>query len=192
MEFFTKPLPQSVTICEKEYPIRTDFKTWVEFDRLMTESNLPLPEKIAKVCALCFVEKELPPNLAQTISALFSFYAAFLQKEEASSKAGGGGRRVLSFTKDAPYIYAAFLAQYNMDLLRENPHWFLFRALFASLNRRHKICEIMGYRARKLSDIKDKSQRAFYRKMKKLYQLPDTRPPAQIEQDTIRSLEKLI
>lgn len=40
--------------------------------------------------------------------------------------------------------------------------------------------------------MKDPKQRAFYRKMKRLYKLPDLRTPEQIEQDTIESLAKII
>ena len=64
--------------------------------------------------------------------------------------------------------------------------------MFEGLTKEHKISEIMGYRAMRLSDVKDPKQRAFYRKMKRLYKLPDLRTPEQIEQDTIESLAKII
>lgn len=190
---FTDPLPSCVTVDGAEFPVRTDFKTWIAFDHLMTESDLPLPQKIVSVFTLCFTEKQLPPDLEKTLSALFDFYSCFSSAQKSGNgKKEAPAQRVLSFTQDAPYIYAAVLAQYGVDLTAQNPHWFLFRAMFEGLTKEHKISEIMGYRAMRLSDVKDPKQRAFYRKMKRLYKLPDLRTPEQIEQDTIESLAKII
>ncbi len=202
MNLLTDPLPSAVTVAGKDYPIRTDFKTWIRFDHLMTESDMPLAQKIVSVFQICFIEKNLPPNLEETLSSLFDFYTCFSsaqksdneQKEDSARRAGRAGRtgRVLSFTHDAPLVFAAVLAQYGVNLTEENPHWFLFRAMFEGLSKEHKICEVMGWRAMNLADVKDAKQRAFYRKMKRLYRLPDTRTPEQVEQDTLRSLSKII
>lgn len=47
--------------------------------------------------------------------------------------------------------------------------------MFSGLTDKNKICKIMEYRAVDLSTIKDKEQKAFYRKMKQIYRLPDSR-----------------
>lgn len=194
MNLLTDPLPSSVSAGGRDYPVNTGFKTWVQFDFLMTESDLPLPQKLAQVFQLCFVEKTLPPDLETALTALFDFYSCMssAQKSGSEKKKDAPARRVLSFSHDAPFIYAAFLAQYGVDLVAENPHWFLFRAMFDSLGKEHKICDIMHYRSVKLSDVKDAKQRAFYRKMKGIYMLPDNRTPEEIERDTIRNLAKII
>lgn len=193
MNLFTDPLPSAVIVAGAEYPVRTDFKTWIRFDSLMTECNLSLPQKIVSVFQLCFIEKTLPPDLEKSFTALFDFYSCFSSAQKSGSdKTDAPAQRVLSFSHDAPYIYAAVLAQYGVDLIDENPHWFKFRAMFEGLTKEHKICDIMGYRTMKLSDVRDAKQRAFYRKMKGIYKLPDLRSPEQIERDTIESLAKII
>ena len=75
---------------------------------------------------------------------------------------------------DDSYIYSAFLSQYNIDLQDINDlHWWKFKAMFESLKEDNKICEIMKYRASDLSKIKDKEEKAFYKKMKQIYKLPE-------------------
>lgn len=44
--------------------------------------------------------------------------------------------------------------------------------MFKSLNEDNKIVKIMQYRSIDLSTIKDKEQNTYYRKMKKLYEVP--------------------
>lgn len=115
-----------------------------------------------------------------------------MHRKKREKRNGENGRKVLSFSYDAPYIYAAILSQYGVDLVRENPHWFLFRAMFDGLSEDHKICKIMQYRATRLSDLRDKSMRAFYKAMKRKYQLPEFRTPEEIEWNTVNHLAKLV
>lgn len=62
-------------------------------------------------------------------------------------------------------------------------HWWEFRALFQGLKDDNKIVKIMGYRGIDLSKIKDKEEKARYKKLKKIYALPDMRTEQQKEAD---------
>ena len=44
------------------------------------------------------------------------------------------GDIVLDYDKDAPYIYAAFLEQYGIDLIDARLHWYKFLALLHGLH----------------------------------------------------------
>ena len=62
-------------------------------------------------------------------------------------------KAVVSFTQDAPYIYAAFLMDYGIDLQRQTGKrnaldWRLFLALFRGISEQTKMREIMSIRAR--------------------------------------------
>lgn len=192
MDLFTNPLPQTITVNGKDFPIATDFRVWVRFDCL-TERKTMGPDTLAEVLALVFPERVLPErvlpdSLSETLSALFRFYACGEDGNKKRKSTPRSQKRVVSFSHDSPLIYAAFLAQYGIDLTRENLHWWKFRALFDGLNEHQKICEVVGWRAADLSKIKDKERRAFYRKMQEIYKLPDTRSIDEIEQDNIKCL----
>ena len=55
--------------------------------------------------------------------------------------------------------------------------------LFNSLNKNTHFVEIMGYRAIDLSKIKDKEEKARYKKLKRLYNLSDMRTEEEKEND---------
>ena len=44
--------------------------------------------------------------------------------------------------------------------------------MFKSLKEDNEIVKIMGYRSMDLSKIKDKEEKAYYKKMQELYKLP--------------------
>ena len=83
------------------------------------------------------------------------------------------------------------MTQYKIDLQTADLHWWQFKSLFKSLDDNNKICKIMEYRAIDLSQIKDKEQKKFYRKMKALYRLPDLRSEEEKEKAMIESMSSL-
>ncbi|MBR4874661.1 MAG: hypothetical protein IKU87_02435 [Clostridia bacterium] len=192
MFLFTKELPRVISVCGEDFEINTDFKVWIEFDRLMTESSLSDSDKIAKILNLCLKDKILPKRLDETLFSLFKFYSCFEDEKSGSKGKEKKSKRVISFSHDAPYIYSAFYGQYGIDLLSSNLHWFCFRALLDGLTDEHKLISIIGYRKAELSDVKDAKRRAFLKKMKAVYSLPDRRTEEQIEKDTLESLSKVI
>lgn len=189
MDLLTKKPPDSIFVCGEKFDINTDFRIWIEVEQLFAENKQLSPEMLLRLFSLVFKEKVLPKSFQETLSAILSFYDCGKTLKKAG-KAKGNTARVVSFTEDADLIYAAFLAQYGIDLTTVSLHWWKFRALFNGLTDKHKICEIMGYRALDISKIKDREQRARYRRLKEIYKLPDTRSVEEIERDNMACLEK--
>ena len=76
------------------------------------------------------------------------------------------------------------MEQYKIDLNNiKYLHWWKFKALFNSLNKNTHFVEIMGYRAMDLSKIKDKEEKKRYKRLQKIYALPDMRTEEQKEAD---------
>ena len=55
--------------------------------------------------------------------------------------------------------------------------------MFDGLKEDNQIVKIMGYRAIDISKIKDKEEKSRYKKLQKLYALPDMRTQEQKEAD---------
>lgn len=193
MNLLTDTLPHSLTINGEEYAIHTGFRSWIQFELLMFDRSIPLEEKVVKLLTLCFID--LPPTLPEALTAMIRFYAGCSAEPEQSDKkqedGGTSAKPIYSFEFDADYIYAAFLTQYKIDLQTADLHWWQFKSLFKSLDDNNKICKIMEYRAIDLSQIKDKEQKKFYRKMKALYRLPDLRSEEEKEKAMIESMSSL-
>ncbi len=162
--------PEFVEHKGRRYEIRTDFKIWIQLEKLMA-SNLAMEEKVVKMLSLCYV-KELPPSFEVALLLLSDFYCAGIEQDAQGEKLGAESTRLYDFTYDAELFYAAFLEQYGIDLISSDLHWWKFLALFRSLSQNTRLFSVLSWRAADLSDISDERQKEYIRKMKRLYRLP--------------------
>ncbi len=193
MSILTQPLPNTIEVAGQEYPVRTDFRVWLNFEEILN-NDMPLPDKILKIILLCLPHCEngkLPPTVEVLFEGLKKFYTADFFKENEQKKEKNNKKTVMtfSFEHDAEYVYAAFLAQYGIDLI-EIPylHWHKFLALFRGLEEKNRIMQIIGYRSIDLSEISDKKQRKMYSELKNVYSLPDNRSQEEKDSDFARNL----
>lgn len=168
MSILTSKLPVTVTINNAEVPINWDFRISLEFAELMEQSGdediIGIIEKALKLYYPTFDSIE---DINTAIEQMLWFYRC--GKPEIKE---GKNKRVLSFEHDAGYIAAAFLEQYSIDFQSVGElHWWKFKTLFEGLKEDTEIVKIIGYRSMDLGKL-DKDQKAFYKKMKKLYKLP--------------------
>ncbi|MDU7243270.1 bacteriophage Gp15 family protein [Clostridium sp.] len=172
MNILVDLLPIAVEIDNKNYEINSDFRTSILFELLMQDSSIGAEDKI--ITALELYYPVIPENINEAIEQMLWFYRC--GKEITSSKGNGKGKsvtQIYSFEHDDDYIYAAFMDQYNIDLQDiEYLHWWKFKAMFKSLKEDNEIVKIMGYRSMDISKIKDKEQKVYYNKMRKLYEIP--------------------
>lgn len=190
MNILVDLLPIAVEIDNKNYEINSDFRTSILFELLMQDSSIGAEDKI--ITALELYYPVIPENINEAIEQMLWFYRC--GKEITSSKGNGKGKsvtQIYSFEHDDAYIYAAFMDQYNIDLQDiEYLHWWKFKAMFNSLKEDIKIVKIMEYRSIDLSKIKDKEQKAYYKRMKDLYKLPDN--ISNSEKEKLKEIEKAL
>lgn len=173
-------LPSAVTYGGLEYPIRTDYRTAIAFSELMQDREATDATKVLVANDL-YYPGEMPPDEGAAFSLVYEFYIGGSQPYNGHTNRDK--RELFSYVYDAPYIYAAFMAQYGIDLQAVNLHWWKFKAMFAGLNDNNEIVKIIGYRAMKISNKFSKEQKAFYRKMKRQYALPDRRTQEEKDAD---------
>lgn len=167
-------LPTVVNIDGSEYTINSDFRTSILFELLMKDNDLSNEDKIIQALELYY--PVLPSNINEAIDKILWFYRC--GKGITTSKGIGKGKstQIYSFEYDDDYIYSAFLDQYEVDLQDiEYLHWWKFKAMFKALKQNNEIVKIMGYRAMDLSKVKDKEEKAYYRKMIELYKIPSSK-----------------
>ncbi len=165
-------LPETVDINGRDYEIRSDFRYSVMFEILMLDNDVPEREKVPKALSIYF--PIIPRDRAAAVDKMLWFYKC--GKEESGQKQRVAARRskerIYSFDYDDDYIYAAFMAQYRIDLATEPLHWWAFRALFRALSSDNEFVKIMEYRGIEIKDNMTKEQKAFYRRMKRIHALP--------------------
>lgn len=181
-------LPEAVNIDGKDYKINSDFRTSILFELLMQDNSIGKENKIYMVLELYY--PIIPSNINEAINRMLWFYKC--GKDAGLEKGNGKGKRdtqIYSFEYDDDYIYSAFLDQYRIDLQDiDNLHWWKFKAMFKSLKEDNEIVKIMGYRSMDLSKIKDKEQKAYYKKMQELYKIPISKD----EENKLKEIERTL
>lgn len=190
MNILVDLLPIVVEINDEEYDINSDFRTSILFELLMQDDSIGEEDKI--LMALQLYYPVIPTDINLAIEKMLWFYRCGRNMKK--SKGNGKGKnatQIYSFEHDDAYIYAAFMDQYNIDLQDiEYLHWWKFKAMFNSLKEDIKIVKIMEYRSIDLSKIKDKEQKAYYKRMKDLYKLPDN--ISNSEKEKLKEIEKAL
>lgn len=172
MSLLTSPLPKSVAIGGQDYAINTDFRVGIQFEGLLLK-KMGESERILEMLRLYF--PIIPPDPVEAIQQILWFYRC--GKEDRDSK--DSSTPAYSFEQDDGYIFAAFVDQYQIDLSEiDYLHWWKFRSMFQSLRDDTEIMKIMGYRTIKITGSMSAEQRAFYKRMKKLYELKSARSAA--------------
>ena len=169
-------LPETVTVNGKEYPIASDFRIGIIFEKILHDDELDNEQIVYTALNLYYID-ERPDSIADALDGIMYFYSCGAKKkdQEKTPKAQSINQpRIYDFDYDADYIFAAFLTQYGIDLNElDYLHWWKFQALFKSLESHNKIVEIMGYRATDLGQIKDKKERSRIAKLKTIYAIPE-------------------
>lgn len=180
MNILIDRLPDTIKVQDQEYRIQTDFRAFIKLEALLFDNIDPV-DKLIKILDLMIVDLtpelvenlKLPEFVEEMISQIIRFYSMNEEPEDNSRIQ----KRVYSFDSDSAYIYGDFYSQYGIDLSTTHLHWWVFRTLLLQLNKNSKFVEIIGYRSVVLDSKMPKEQRAYYARMKRLYQLPGSQKP---------------
>lgn len=192
---FPKP-PETVIVAGQEYPIETDFRASISFEQLQGDPELSREGLALGLLDLYFpqyagrfqaVTHEDDPELvhlalhsAEAAQEILNFYQGGMP---VGNSKGRKGRRVFDFAFDEAYIYASFLEAYNIDLRAVKLHWWNFKALFSAIPPDSIIGRIMQIRAVEITSKMSADEKARYRKLKRLYALPEKLSEKEQEED---------
>lgn len=104
-----------------------------------------------------------------------TIYTKFINDDIEEKEEQGTDKQIYDLEKDAEYIYASFLFDYNMDLYEQQGklHWKKFKALLRNLSEESKFVKVIGYRTMKIpvANKHNKEEVERLKKLKKLYSL---------------------
>lgn len=113
-------------------------------------------------------------TIDQISSAVKEITALITKSPYGDSQSGAGSipHRFFSYKKDADAIYASFMYDYGIDLLRERSmSWFKFSALFNNLSSESPIMRIISIRRRDTSKIEDVEEKQQIEELQNYYAL---------------------
>lgn len=198
--YLTNGLPKGVQLYDYFLEFNTDFRNWINYEEtMMNEENKP-EELIIKIIELCFkdgldilnyIEIDIAINQILWFFTIGTYEDKDVEKKEDDSEETVVKRKskvVYSFIHDWGYIYSAFMQCYGVDLFNVDLHWWKFKAMFDALSDDTLFSKILGYRSVVISSKMSKEEKKFYRNMKKIYGLPDTRSEEEKELSFARSM----
>ena len=158
-------LPDALAIDGQSYPVYTDFRHWMAFELMLTDTEIG--EKELPLMMLSWFRETPPENISRAVYALLWFYRGGQPPETAQGS--GTARRIYHFDQDIEMIYASFASGdgYGMDLAEtEHLHWWKFRAMLLHISPRTAIGRAMGIRASDDSELSEAQRR-----LKRVYDL---------------------
>lgn len=188
MNLLIDGLPDKVEICGVPCSISSDFRTGILFEEAVQDPSLTEEEKLITALQLYYPDIELSADmLEEALDKALWFYRCGADQIQIAESNGGDSRepqnKSFSYECDADYIYAAFMSAYGIDLAVSNLHWWQFRALFHALPDDTQLVKIIGYRMMEIPKKATKEQKAHYRRMKRIYALPEDLEQKRAESD---------
>ena len=145
--------------------INTSYRTALRFFQVLSE-DIPERKKADKIIRLFFTE--LPYNQNDIWDFIMYFMRCGKESNEESDD-----EKTFDFFIDASRIYSAFYQTYNIDLLTNDLHWWVFMALFESIPDNTKFMQIIEIRTKKTSKHDSAEYKRQLSKLKEIYSLED-------------------
>ena len=172
MSILINSLPNSVMIGGQEVGINTDFRASLRFEMMLQDNTMSDVDVVKNALDIYYGDswRYFPAECFEEACERLDW---FYRCGRDLPKSGKSDRKpLISYEHDGEYIYAALLKQ-GIDIQEiDYLHWWKFRAIFDSLPEDEKIMQIMKFRAVDIGDV-PKEKKEYYRKMKKLYAIPE-------------------
>lgn len=162
------PLPHSVRIGAREYPIRWDAHTALRILAAFEDDSLADLEKQAVMLSLFY--PEVPPDLEKAARLAVRFLNC------GSDGPAESGPRLYSFSHDAPLIYSALRRSHGVDAAQPM-HWYTFAALFFDIGPDTMFMQIVALRQKRAAGTLTPEERRLFARLGAAAELPQHETP---------------
>lgn len=175
--------PEYAIVDGKEYKINTDFNVALRCFEVIEDDEISDEERTLAVLFLLF--GFIPDHHLEEFLEKATLYLQCGSKNEGSSSS----EKDMDFNLDKHYITASFMSDYQIDLSKEEMHYWRFVDLIKGLTEHCVLSRIREIRNYDLSEIKDAKTRNKILKAQEAVALPKKRTKE--EQEAIDNFEKL-
>lgn len=172
-----EPFPDSITVDGREYRLTLWFDRVIRYFDLLGDDRLT-PEEITAAGFAWLVDCPRPPAPEVCTRVLRCIEHDIIAPPRRQLSSRRAQKRAVDFTFDAQEIYASFMRDYGIDLVKERGrlHWCAFIALFNGLSDDTPIRRIMRIRTEEMPapTRSNAKQLQTLTELKTLYALPDS------------------
>lgn len=153
--------PEYAQVKNKKYKINTDYKIAIKCNEI-AESDIPDEERGLAILYLLFGDEGLndSENWNELLSIAIKFLSCGKEVKKSNEEAD------ISFKQDWGYIQASFFSDYNIDLTKQNMHWWMFYDLMCGLTEKCILNRVRFVREFDISQIKDSKEKEKWIKQK--------------------------
>lgn len=172
--FLTEELTENIKVKNKTFSVRTDFRTWIDVERILMDDNVPSNFKLFVMYNNLDLFYEDDSIFDEPMDAVFDGILSFwrMNKNNVHSSNKKSNDIAYDYDEDFDLICAAFKQQYNINLRNVEMHWFEYKSLFDGLTKETQFVKIVGYRTINLNEV-PKEQKKHYRELKEMYAIKD-------------------
>lgn len=156
--------------------IRTDFRVGIQIQMCLSDPELSEAERIGT--ALWLLYGNGVPDIQTAMEGL-NWFMSCGDPRPSESEEQSQEPDVYSFEYDAGRISSAFKRVFHLDISREKLHWFEFVPMLGDLSGT-AFTSVIDIRSTDESEVQQK-KRAEFRKMKRRFSLPESRPAEEDE-----------
>lgn len=164
------------------YKIDPAFRTGILMSLCLSDPELTEQEQLLVAVNLLFTEKIPPPELA--VAGVGWFMSANNHDNYAGIKQLDV--ILMDFGVDQWRIYAAFMAQYHIDLNKADMHWFIFRGLMDNLSE-CSFTDVMQLRQKKIPSYLSAKEKEEFKSKQRIFSLGKT---DKLKEDDLSESEK--
>ena len=177
----SQALPNTITVDGKAYLVKTDFRDWLQFSKVLERKDATLADTL-------FLFKEDYPD-KDFSKELIEF---FTNPNNIPNYTDNGSTEVLlDYLEDSEFIYASFMAVYGIDLCDVEMHWWKFKALLLGLPEDSKYKQILTLRCADVKGSKKKPE-DIARENKRAWALPLSKKEQAEEEKKERRISELL
>ena len=168
--------PKCVIINNERYDINTNFKVAIRCQEVATDETIGDTERALAIIYLLFGEKGLnSDNCGELLNYAKKYLSCNKNIKQSNNKPD------MDFSEDYPFIKASFRSDYNMDIDKEDLHWWEFFDLVNGLSNSEMgscciLNRIRNIRNYDLSKIEDPKERQKMREAKEQVALSKYKP----------------
>lgn len=146
----TTPPPEELIIDDEKFIINTDYRTWIKVSELLKKADTYNSNEIWNEIQYLVFGYEIYCDIEKALNAIIEFLQGYPIEGSGHYEINSSGNELAySFVHDINLIILAIRNQSGIDIGYncKHFHWWLFLLEFNSLEERHLISHIIGYRA---------------------------------------------
>ena len=194
LHYLLDPLPTSLNINGVEYPIQSDFRAVLFYDRILRQGDHSRDDNAAAtIAAITYLLGSVPDNAEETVTQIDWFISCGItdHKHKPSNQLLGiNNEKPIDWKYDSRLIWSAFRRVYGVDLREvKYLHWWDFNEMLAELPEDVRLNRIIEIRTKSLADKNlNKEQKNLYKALQGYYRI--TEPKSEREEKIAEALKR--